>query len=719
MSALNLKIENQIAILEFDLPDSKVNLLSSDTMQELTQILNRLAQKSQPEVRALMITSRKDGSFIAGADIKEIEQIHSAAEAKEKSEKGKQILNSLQNLEIITLAVINGVCLGGGLELALACKYRVASFSDRVKIGLPEVKLGLVPGWGGTQRLPRLIGLAPALKMILSGQTLSGREALKYGLVDRLFSEARLKEESFNFVCGLLEGTEKVTRSRRRGFSKVLLENNPLGRAVLFHQVKKDVFKKTQGFYPAPLKALELIKRTYGKSNQNGFILESETFSQVAVTQVSRNLIKVFYLNEKFKKFPWVSDQIKPAKVNKCGIVGAGVMGGGIAHLTSSHDIPTRIKDVNFEPLKKALKTAREIFDYSLRNRKLKKHQVEYKLGLISPAVTYQGFENTDIVIEAVVEDLSVKQKVFQELSHIVSPQCVLASNTSALSIGRLAEAVSYPERVVGLHFFNPVQRMPLVEIIKSEKTSDQTLATVIAFARGLGKTVIVVQDRPGFLVNRILFPYLNEAAFLLEEGMQIEKIDRIARRFGMPLGPLELADEVGIDVGYKVAKILQNAFGDRMQVAPILDNLVQKGFFSKKNGQGFYLHKGKRKIPNPEVYRMAKPINRREVSEVIALKRMIYSMVNEAARCLEENVVNCPETIDMGMIAGIGFPPFRAGLLRYADSIGLESIKSDFSNFQNQFGQERFRPCDLLLEKSRQKQSFYTHDSNRKPEYA
>jgi len=272
---------------------------------------------------------------------------------------------------------------------------------------------------------------------------------------------------------------------------------------------------------------------------------------------------------------------------------------------------------------------------------------------------------------------------------------------------------------VVGLHFFNPVQRMPLVEIIKSEKTSDQTLAQVIAFARGLGKTVIVVQDRPGFLVNRILFPYLNEAASLLEEGMQIEKIDRIARRFGMPLGPLELADEVGIDVGYKVAKILQDAFGDRMRIVSVLNNLIQKGLLGKKSGQGFYLHTGKRKISNPQVYRMTKINNRGRVSDQAALKRMIYTMVNEAARCLEEKVVNCPETIDIGMIAGIGFPPFRAGLLRYADSIGIEAIVTDLVNFQNQFGQERFRPCDLLLEKSRQKQSFYTHDSNRKPEYA
>jgi len=717
MRALQLQIENKIAVLEFDQPDSKVNLLSSTTMQELAEVIAQLNQKSQPDVKALVITSNKDGSFIAGADIKEIEQIQSPEDAKNKAEEGKQILSSLQKLEIITLAVINGACLGGGLELALACKYRVASFSDRVKIGLPEVKLGLIPGWGGTQRLPRLIGLAPALKMILSGQSLSGREALKYGLVDSLFPEARLREESFNFVRGILKGTEPIRRKPYQGLSKVLLENTSLGRAILFQRVKKNLLKKTGGFYPAPLKALEIIKRTYGKSNQSGFILESEAFSQVAVTQVSKNLIKVFYLNEKFKKFPWVGDRIKPAVVNKCAIVGAGAMGGGIAQLTSLHDIPTRIKDLDQEPLKKALKTAREIFDYSLRNRKLKKHQVEYKLGLISPTVNYQGFENADLVIEAVVEDLSIKQKVFQELSHIVSPRTVLASNTSALPISKLAEAASGPERVVGLHFFNPVDRMPLVEIIKSEKTSAETLATAIAFARRLGKKVIVVEDKAGFLVNRILFPYLNEAAYLLEEGMKIDSLDRIARQFGMPLGPLELADEVGMDVGYKVAKILQDAYGERMQLGTVLDNLTRQGLLGKKTGQGFYLHKGKRKIPNPQVYRMTKINKRGEVSDETALKRMIYTMVNEAARCLEEKVVSCPETIDMGMMAGTGFPPFRAGLLSYADSLGIESIVTDLVSFQNELGQERFRPCQFLIDKARQKQSFYAQGLNTKPE--
>ncbi|MFQ5952746.1 MAG: 3-hydroxyacyl-CoA dehydrogenase NAD-binding domain-containing protein, partial [Candidatus Omnitrophota bacterium] len=547
MGTFNLKIGDRIAILEIDQPDSKVNVLNTDSMKELAGIVGELARKSKPGIEVLVVTSKKDGIFIAGADIKEIEYISSAEEAREKAENGKKILNDLQNLDLITVAVINGACLGGGLELALACKYRVASFSDKVKIGLPEVKLGVIPGFGGTQRLPRLIGLGPALAMILPGRIISGKDALKYGLVDRLFPETRLLEESIDFVNGLLEGKARIKRKKKK-LSQVFLENTPLGKAILFSQAKKNVLKKTKGFYPAPLKALEVIKHTCGRDTKKNSSLESEAFSELAITDVSKNLIKVFYLMEEFKKIPWVDKAIKPDLVNKCGIVGAGVMGGGIAQLVCFNDIPVRLKDINYDALKTALKTANKLFKYALKKKKLKKHQVERKFGLISPTVTYSGFENPGLVIEAVVEDLPVKQKVFSELSRIASSRTIFASNTSALPIIKMGEAAGSPDRVVGLHFFNPVHRMPLVEVIKSNKTSDQTLATVIAFARRLGKVVIVVKDVTGFLINRILLSYLNEAGFLLEEGMGIERVDRIARGFGMPMGPFELLDQVGLD---------------------------------------------------------------------------------------------------------------------------------------------------------------------------
>ncbi|MCH7760108.1 enoyl-CoA hydratase/isomerase family protein [candidate division TA06 bacterium] len=708
MSAFHLKIRDKIAILEFDQPDSKVNVLNSDSMEEFADTINILTNKPKSEVQALLMTSKKEGVFIAGADIQEIEHIRSVEEAKEKAEKGKEILNSLQNFDRITIAVINGACLGGGLELALACQYRVASFGYRVKIGLPEVNFGILPGLGGTQRLPRLIGLTRALTMILSGKIISGREALRVGLIDRLFPEARLMEESLDFVYGLLEGKEKVNRRRKKRVSQIFLENTPFGRAILYSQAKKNVLRKTKGFYPAPLKALEVIKNTYGKNGPKGFLLESESFSELAVTDVSKNLIKVFALNEEFKKFPWVRDPIQPVEIHKCAVVGAGVMGGGIAQLLSYYDIPTRIKDIHYDALKKALHTARGIYDSALKKRRLKKNQVDIKLGFISPTITYKGFENADLIIETVVEELAVKQKVFEELSQIVPRQAIIASNTSSLPITQIAEATHSEDRVVGLHFFNPVHRMPLVEIIKSSKTSDQTLATVIAFARRLGKVVIVVKDGVGFLINRILLPYINEAAFLLEEGMRIERVDQIARNFGMPVGPLELADEVGIDVGVKVAKRLEDAYGERMRVASILEKVQQKGLLGKKTQQGFYLHKRKRKIPNPDIYQMMNSSIQKKISDEVALKRMIYTMINEAARCLEEKVVDRPRTIDIGMILGTGFPPFRAGLLRYADSVGMEAIVRDLQHFEKMWGRERFKPCDCLIEKAEKKQSFY-----------
>lgn len=708
MSALNLKIENKIAILEFDQPGRKANVLNAETMREFAGIISGLSAKSKDEVSALIITSKKNGIFIAGADIKEIENISSKEEAKEKAEKGKEILESLHKLNLITVAAINGACLGGGLELALACKYRVATFSEKVKMGLPEVKLGLIPGFGGTVRLPALIGIMRALGMILAGKVISGKEALKCGLVNRLFPEVRLIEESIDFVNGVLEGREKIKRKQKKRFSQAFLENTPLGRAILFNQAKKNVLKNTKGFYPAPLKALAVIKRTRGRMSKKSFYLESRIFSELAVTEVSKSLIKVFYLIEEFKKLPWVSPDIKPAEIKKCGILGAGVMGGGIAQLVSFRDISVRMKDLNSEALGKALKTAYNLFKSAMKKRKLKKHEAQYKFGLISPTITYSGFENTDLVIEAIVENLKIKQKVFKEIGDISRKDTIIASNTSSLPIKDISGLTRSPERAVGLHFFNPVHKMPLVEVIKSEKTNEKTLATIITFARKLGKTVIVVKDVPGFLINRILLSYLNEAGFLLEEGMRMERIDGIVRAFGMPMGPVELIDEVGIDVGYKVAKILEEHYGGRMRVSSALDKVKEKGLLGKKSKRGFYIHKKKKRTPNPEIYSIVKPRRRFGITDSEALKRMVYVMINEAAMCLEEKVVETAGVIDIGMIMGTGFPPFRAGLLRYADSVGIKNIVKDLKYFEDKYKTERFKPCDYLIRKAERNESFY-----------
>ena len=701
MGNLTLRIEKDIAILEFDQPDSKVNVLNTAVMKELDNILS-----SPINAKALLITSKKPGIFIAGADIKKIEGISSPEEAEAKAEGGKAVLQKIADLKLITVAVINGACLGGGLELALACKYRVASFSETVRIGLPEVKLGIIPGFGGTQRLPRLIGLMRGLDMILAGGMVSGKDALKYGLVDRLFPDTRLVEEAIDFARGIIENRNQkpVTRNQKKSLVNIFLEDTPIGRAILFDQARKNVLKKTKGFYPAPLKAIDVVRRTYGKNIAAGFKTESEAFGELAITKISKNLIKVFYLNEEYKKLPWVSPDIKPAKVAKCAVVGAGVMGGGITQLLSFYDIPTRLKDINYDAIKTALKTAKGLFDYALKKKILKINQIEYKFGLISPTLAYKGFETADIVIEAVVEDLNIKQKVFKDLSQNTASSTVLASNTSSLPIMKIGALTGAQERVVGLHFFNPVHRMPLVEVIRSEKTSDETLATTIAFSRRIGKVVIVVKDVTGFLINRILLSYLNEAGFLLEEGMRIERIDKIALDFGMPMGPIELIDEIGIDVGYKVAKILEEAYGQRMKAASILAKAKEKGLLGKKKGIGFYKHKGKTKSPNPDIYNLIAKGPVGTIQDETALKRMIYVMINEAARCIAEGAADRPATVDIGMIMGTGFPPFRAGLLRYADSAGIGNIIKDLKDFKD----ERFRPCDYLVKLHEEGRGFY-----------
>ncbi|OIN99177.1 MAG: hypothetical protein COX65_10000 [Elusimicrobia bacterium CG_4_10_14_0_2_um_filter_56_8] len=698
MSALNLVLKDTDAILEIDQPGSKVNVLNAETMAELSAILDELEKKAGAGLKTLVITSKKKGIFIAGADIKEIEVIDSSERAAGLAREGQEIFNRLAALDLVTVAAINGVCMGGGFELALACRHRVASFSDKVKIGLPEVNLGIMPGWGGTQRLPRLAGLMRALNMIMSSQIISGKDALKAGVVDRLFPEDALVEGAAEYAGQLAAGTAGEKRKPKRGLFQVFLEDTLPGRSLMFAQAEKNAYKKTKGFYPAPLKALEVIKGTYGGPLEEGLLAERLGFGELAVTEVSRNLIKVFFLSEKFKKYPWVEKGTETARIKKCAVAGAGIMGGGIAQLISSRDIPVRLKDINYDALKQALKTAAGIFKSALKRRKLDKYQIEYKMGLISPTITYQGFKNSDLVVEAVVEDLGIKRKVFEELEKNTRPDTVIVSNTSSLTIEKIGENAANKERIAGLHFFNPVNRMPLVEVIRTEHTSAKTLATVVDFSRRLGKTVIVVKDVPGFLVNRILVSYLNEAAFLIEEGMAMDKIDSIACAFGMPMGPIELIDEVGVDVGCKVAKILETAYGERMRVSAVLDGIKKKGLLGKKAKKGFYLYSGSGKTPNPEIYGLAGIPAKKHISDETALKRLIYGMINESARCLEENVAESPQVVDIGMIMGAGFPPFRGGVWRYAESVGLASIVEDLRALEKEFGSARFAPSAYLI---------------------
>ncbi|MDA8243213.1 MAG: 3-hydroxyacyl-CoA dehydrogenase NAD-binding domain-containing protein [Elusimicrobia bacterium] len=701
MGSLNLKTGNGIAVIEFDQPGAKVNTLDASVMREFSSLLDEVSAKAGGEIKALVIASAKEGVFIAGADIKAIANLRTEEEALAVAAEGQKILDKLEALPVPTVAAINGACLGGGFELALACKYRVAGSGPKVKIGLPEVNLGILPGWGGTQRLPRLAGLSSAVDMILAGKIISGKDALKRGIVDRLWPEPLLRAEAAAFAASLPAGPRQAP-PRKTALMQSFLDGTAPGRALLFSQTRKKVLEKTKGFYPAPLKALRVIQETFGGDLAAGLEKERQALAELAVTGVSRNLVKLFFLTEKFKKLDWASGAA-PGKVRKCAVSGAGIMGGGIAQVASSKDIPVRVKDISFPALQQALKTADGIYRSALKRRKLNKYQAAHRMALISPTLTYDGFKNSDIVVEAVVEDIGIKRKVFAELEANTAPGTVLVSNTSSLTIADIGAEMKDRTRLAGMHFFNPVHRMPLVEVIRTAETSPKTLATVVAFARELGKTVVVVKDSPGFLVNRILVPYLNEAAFLVQEGMAIERVDGAARGFGMPMGPVELIDEVGIDVGAKVAKIFHEAFGERMSVSAVLEAAKAGGLLGKKKGLGFYRYSdGRKGAVNEEIYKLIPERGQRFIEAGDAVKRMIYGMVNEAARCLDEGIVDDPEAIDLAMIMGTGFPPFRGGLWRYAEETGLAAIADELERLAKEFDAPRLAPCDYLKKKAR-----------------
>ncbi len=694
--SLYLRVVDKIGMIEFDQENAKVNLLTADNLNKLDMILDQIQQRN--DLVAVVIKSLKKDVFIAGADIKEIEGIREVKDGEAKSQAGQRILNKIEDLKVPTIALIDGVALGGGCELALACRYRLATFNDKVKIGLPEVNLGFVPGFGGTYRLPKLLGLTRAMPMILSGKVIGHLEAQKIGLVDRLLSPANLDEAIKAFAREVLEKPrDLVIRPRKNDLRANFLEKTGIGRAIFFKEARQSVLKMTKGFYPAPLKAIDVVQSTIDLNRNQALFIESKSFAELAVTSISKNLVRVFYLTEKFKKWlPPGTENIKPKSIKKCAVLGAGIMGGGIAQILSYKGIWARIKDVNAESIGKGYKAAAKVYQELVKKRKLKKHDVDNKMAMITSTLDYSGFKTVDCVIEAVVENMEVKKKVFKELSQEVGPDAILCTNTSALSVTEMAKETKDPSKVVGFHFFNPVHRMPLVEIIKTNQVSPQTLTTAFGLARRLDKTPILVEDKAGFLVNRILLSYMNEAGRLFEEGGTIEEIDRIMTDFGMPMGPFTLSDEVGLDVGIKVLHILEESFGHRFKPVETFEMIAAEKLFGKKSGKGFYIY-GKTKVVNLQIDKLKPKMPQQKFDTQVALKRMIYVMVNEAARCLEEKIVDGVDSVDLAMILGTGFPPFRGGLLRYAQSIGIDAILHDLKWLEVKCQSDRFKPCEYL----------------------
>ena len=704
---------DEIGLLHIDVPDKKVNVLSSSVMAELSDLLNILSQKP---LQALVISSGKPNQFIAGADITEIQSIRTHEEGQFKSSMGQTIFNQLAELPYPTVAVIDGPCLGGGLELALACTYRIVSDGPKVQLGLPEVNLGILPGFGGTQRLPKLIGFQAALELILTGQAINAKKALRLHLADALYPQGFLADLTRKFIQHIHSetGRKKVLASRHaRPISTRFLESNPAGREIVSRIAHQQVRQKTQGHYPAPLKALAVVKSTYGIPLQKGLAVEAKAFADLVISKICQNLTHLFFVQEQLKKPSHVSP--KPWPLTHSAVLGAGLMGGGIAWALSNAELDVRLKDLNWENVGRGLAAAENLYQKGVERKKLSPPEALLKFNHISGTLDYSGFGLADIVIEAIVENMAVKKGTLAELEQVVRPDTIIASNTSSLSITEMAAALNRPERFVGMHFFSPVHRMPLVEVIPGDKTDPGVVEATMQLARQMKKTPIRVKNVPGFLVNRILIPYVNEAVHLLEEGVDMLTLDRLMTQFGMPIGPLALADEVGLDVGYKVAVSLESGYGQRMAVPAILTHLHEnKDWLGKKSGKGFYVHGHGTKVPNSELLKAVsdwQKAHRRESgtrpSMDDCLDRMVLIMVNEAARCLAEHVVAGPAELDMAMIMGTGFPPFRGGLCRYADQTSMTIITERLQKLSERYGR-RFEPASLLVEMAENNHTFF-----------
>jgi 3-hydroxyacyl-CoA dehydrogenase/enoyl-CoA hydratase/3-hydroxybutyryl-CoA epimerase len=674
--AFRLERQGDLGILWFDLPGEKVNKFSSAVLRELAAMLDQVAAS---DLKGIVIASRKPGIYVAGADVQEFTRLKSADEAKAYVVLGQQVFTKLTKLKQVTVAAIDGACLGGGCEMALSCDWRVASDSPRTSIGLPEVKLGIFPAWGGTSKLPRLIGLPGALDIILNGKALNGKRAKKAGLVDEVVEPGILLEVAKAFVA--------KGKRRGKGRTKFLVEGNPLMRSFIFNKARKAVLKQTRGQYPAPLTAIDVMQYAMSAGVERGMAREAEEASKsFEKNDVARNLIQLFFLMEESKKDPYT---VKPLDVREVGVLGAGIMGGGIAQTVAEKtDADVRMRDINWSAIGGGLKAAARIWRKKVDRKRMTRGEMQRKLARITGTTDWTGFQRTDMVIEAVVESLKIKQQVLAEFEGLAKPGAIFATNTSTIPITQIAANAKHPENVVGMHFFNPVDKMPLVEVIRGEKTSDQAMVTVASFARKLGKTVVYCNDGPGFVVNRILGPYMNEAGFLLEEGNSIESLDKAMVDFGMPVGPMALLDEVGIDVAAKVAGILTEAFGARMEKSTVVEKLYADGRHGKKNGKGLYLYEdGKRKGPDSAVYRVLgiKAVKQAEPKAVV--ERMLLAMINEASLILDEKIVASAPELDLAMIMGTGFPPFRGGLLRYADSLGVPYILARLDELSSRVG--------------------------------
>lgn len=703
MSYLNITHRNTVAVLTLDMPGEKVNKLNEDLISEFSSFLDELERNN--DLKGAVLISGKKDNFIAGADIEMFKARETADELEQLSRQGHEVLDRIAAFPKPIVVAVHGSCMGGGLELSLACHYRVCSDHPKTVFALPEVKLGILPGTGGSQRLPRKIGIQKALTYMLTGKNIYARQARKTGLVDEVTHRDALELVAIKAVHKLSEGSYEA--KDRRSFFEKLLEGFGLGRSIIFSQARKKTSAQTRGNYPAPPKIIDAVEYGYKHGLEEGLRYESRLFGELGVTQESRNLVNLFFGMTDSKKIP-NTDLVRP--VRKIGILGAGLMGSGIAEVSvDKGNYQVLLKDQSLENAAKGEKIIWDSLNAKVKKRIISRFERDEVTSRVSGVESYEGFDSVDLVIEAVFEDLNLKRNIVAEVESKTGENCIFASNTSSLPISEIAKGAKRPENILGMHYFSPVQKMPLLEIVVTDKTADWVTQTAYQVGVKQGKNVIVVKDGPGFYTTRILAPYMNEALLLLEEGASINFLDNIMKDFGFPVGPIALFDEVGIDVGAHVAETMAPMFAKRgVKATNKAEELLNAGYKGRKNKKGFYSYsEGKKKVVNDEIYSFFGGSDRKEPDKVTAQKRMAYCMINEAAWCLQDGILQSPQDGDLGAILGLGFPPFLGGPFRYLDQQGIQNVVDEMKRFEEEFG-VRFKPADILMEYVSKAKTFY-----------
>ncbi|MFL1485036.1 fatty acid oxidation complex subunit alpha FadB [Marinobacter sp. LN3S78] len=703
------EIEGGIAQLNFDLQGESVNKFNRLTIEELRAATDKL--KAQTNLRGLVVTSGKD-SFIVGADITEFTDLFAGPEEDliNNNLTANAVFNDIEDLPFPTVTCINGMALGGGFEMGLATDYRV--MDSKAKVGLPEVKLGIFPGFGGTVRLSRLIGVDYAIEWICMGSENRADKALKTGAVDAVVEADRLMDAALAIIEQCNDG--KLDYQARREEKKGKIQLNNMESMMAFETSKGFVAGQAGKNYPAPVEAIKVMQKHASLTRDKAIEVEAKGFAKMAKTNVAACLVGLF-LNDQKLKAKAKQWEKEAADVKQAAVLGAGIMGGGIAYQSAYKGTPILMKDINEDGIALGLKEAKKLLSKRVAKGKMKPEQMADALNNIRPTLTYGDFGNVDIVVEAVVENVKVKDSVLREVEDQVSEDTIITSNTSTISIDTLATNLKRAENFCGMHFFNPVPMMPLVEVIRGEKTSDRAIATTVAYAKAMGKTPIVVNNCPGFLVNRVLFPYFGGFAGLVRDGADFQRVDKVMESFGWPMGPAYLLDVVGMDTGKHANEVMADGFPDRMKTdwKSGIDVMYENDRYGQKNGKGFYAYeedkKGKqKKVVDEETYKLLEPVvkDKKDLTDEDIIARMMIPLCMETVRCLEDGIVEEPADADMGLIYGIGFPPFRGGALRYIDDMGVDKFVELADKYAD-LG-PLYHPTDKLREMAKNGETFF-----------